>query len=295
MIEHDWLAKFIEHRVADAPVVRLIKKWLHAGVLEDGRLTQSELGRVQGGSISPLLANIYMHYAFDLCVKQWRGRHARGDVIAVRYADDWVAGFQYREDAERFKRAVHERLGRFGLKLHPDKTRLIEFGRFAPYNRCRRGQGKPDTFDFLGFTHCCGKTRKGKLIVLRITSGKRMHAKLLGVKTALRKCMHQPIAEQGEVPALGGGGRWPLLCRALQRGACAGLPIPDGQVVASHAVPPQSGQAHELEAHVQARCSLVAIPSHLPPVPEPASGRHDPRQEPYLVVPHVRICEGGTR
>ena len=197
-IEHDWLIKFIEHRVADTRVVRLIKKWLHAGVLEDGRLTQSELGTVQGGSISPLLANIYLHYAFDLWVNQWRGRHARGDVIAVRYADDWVAGFQYRDDAERFQRAAAERLGQFGLKLHPEKTRLIEFGRFARENRRRRGQGKPDTFDFLGFTHCCGKTRKGKFMVLRITSGKRLRAKLLAVKTELRRRMHRPIAEQGQ-------------------------------------------------------------------------------------------------
>lgn len=197
-IEHDKLIMFIEHRVADTRVVRLIKKWLHAGVLEEGRLSRSELGTVQGGSISPLLANIYLHYAFDLWVEQWRGRHARGDVIAVRYADDWVAGFQYRDDAERFKRAVEERLGQFGLKLHPEKTRLIEFGRFARDNRSRKGQGKPDTFDFLGFTHCCGKTRKGKFMVLRLTSGKRMRAKLLAVKTEMRKRMHQPIAEQGK-------------------------------------------------------------------------------------------------
>jgi RNA-directed DNA polymerase len=197
-IEHDWLIKFIEHRVADARVVRLIKKWLYAGVLEEGRLTHSELGTVQGGSISPLLANIYLHYAFDLWVEQWRGRHARGDVIVVRYADDWVAGFQYRDDAERFERAVAQRLGQFGLKLHPEKTRLIEFGRYARESRRRRGQSKPDTFDFLGFTHCCGKTRKGKFMVLRITSGKRLRAKLLAVKTELRRRMHQPIAEQGQ-------------------------------------------------------------------------------------------------
>ena len=197
-IEHDWLVKFIEHRVADARVVRLIKKWLHAGVLEDGRLTQSELGTVQGGSISPLLANIYLHYAFDLWVKQWRGRHARGDVIVVRYADDWVAGFQFQDDARRFQRAVSERLGQFGLKLHPDKTRLIEFGRFARENRRRRGQGKPQTFDFLGFTHCCAKTRKGKFMVLRLTSAKRLRAKVQAVKIELRRRMHRPIKEQGQ-------------------------------------------------------------------------------------------------
>ncbi len=162
-IEHDWLVKFIEHRVADARVVRLIKKWLHAGVLEDGRLTQSDLGTVQGGSISPLLANIYLHYAFDLWVKQWRGRHARGDMIVVRYADDWVAGFQYQDDAERFWRAVSERLGQFGLKLHPDKTRLIEFGRFARDNRRRRGQGKPQTFDFLGLHALLREDEQGQL------------------------------------------------------------------------------------------------------------------------------------
>ncbi|MGH8790912.1 MAG: group II intron reverse transcriptase/maturase [Cupriavidus necator] len=197
-IEHDWLVLFIEHRVADARVVRLIKKWLHAGVLEDGRTLQSELGTVQGGSISPLLANIYLHYAFDLWVEQWRGRHARGDVIVVRYADDWVAGFQHRDDAERFKRAVQERLGQFGLKLHPEKTRLIEFGRFARENHSRKGQGKPQTFDFLGFTHCCGQTRKGKCMVLRLTSAKRLRAKLQAVKIELRRRMHRPIKEQGQ-------------------------------------------------------------------------------------------------
>jgi RNA-directed DNA polymerase len=197
-IEHDWLIKFIEHRVADTRVVRLIKKWLHAGVLEEGRLTRSELGTVQGGSISPLLANIYLHYAFDLWVEQWRGRHARGDVIAVRYADDWVAGFQFQGDAVRFQRAVADRLGQFGLKLHPAKTRLIEFGRFARENRRRKGQGKPQTFDFLGFTHCCGKTRKGHFMVLRLTSAKRLRAKLQAVKLELRRRMHHPIPEQGQ-------------------------------------------------------------------------------------------------
>jgi group II intron reverse transcriptase/maturase len=197
-IEHDWLVRFIEHRVADARVVRLIKKWLHAGVLEDGRVTRSELGTVQGGSISPLLANIYLHYAFDLWAEQWRGRHARGEVIVVRYADDWVAGFQFRDDAVRFQRAVTERLGQFGLTLNETKTRLIEFGRFARENRRRRGQGKPQTFDFLGFTHCCGKTRQGKFTVLRLTSAKRMRATLQALKLELRKRMNRPVAEQGE-------------------------------------------------------------------------------------------------
>jgi RNA-directed DNA polymerase len=147
--------------------------------------------------ISALLANIYLHYAFDLWVKQWRGRHARGDVIAVRYFDDWVAGFQFRDDAERFQRAVAERLSQFGLKLYPDKTRLIEFGRFARENQRRQGQGEPQTFDFLGFTHCCGKTSQGKFMVLRLTSAKRLRVKLQAVKLELRRRMHQPIAQQG--------------------------------------------------------------------------------------------------
>lgn len=197
-IEHAWLIKFIEHRVADARVIRLIKKWLYAGVLEDGQITRSELGTVQGGSISPLLANIYLHYAFDLWVEQWRRRHAKGDMVIVRYADDWVAGFEHRWDAERFKRAVAERLKTFGLALHESKTRLIEFGRFAHANRSRRGQGKPETFDFLGFTHCCGKSSKGKFMVLRLTSAKRLRAKLHAVKDELRRRMHRPIAEQGQ-------------------------------------------------------------------------------------------------
>jgi RNA-directed DNA polymerase len=197
-IEHDWLVKFIEHRVADARVVRLIKKWLHAGVLEDGQVTRSEQGTVQGGSISPLLANIYLHYVLDLWGNQWRGRHARGDMVIVRYADDWVAGFERRQDAERFAREVTQRLQKYGLALNATKTRLIEFGRFARDNRQQRGQGKPETFDFLGFTHCCGTTSKGKFMVLRLTSAKRMRAKLHAVKDEMRRRMHRPIAEQGQ-------------------------------------------------------------------------------------------------
>ena len=197
-IEHDWLVRFIEHRVADARVVRLIKKWLHAGVLEDGQVTRSELGTVQGGSISPLLANIYLHYVLDLWGNQWRGRHARGDVVIVRYADDWVAGFEHRWEAERFMREVTARLKQFGLALNATKTRLVEFGRFARDSRQRRGQGKPETFDFLGFTHCCGTTRNGKFTVLRLTSAKRMRAKLHAVKDEMRRRMHRPIAEQGQ-------------------------------------------------------------------------------------------------
>ncbi len=189
--------EFIERRVADARVVRLIKKWLHAGVLEDGQITRRELGTVQGGSISPLLADVYLHYAFDLRVEQWRRHQAKGAVVIVRYADGWMAGFEHRADAERFRREVDARLKTFGLALHENKTRLIEFGRFARENRRRRGQSKPETFDFLGFAHCCGKTRTGRFMVLRITSAKRRRAKLHAVKYELRRRMHRPIAGQG--------------------------------------------------------------------------------------------------
>ncbi len=196
-IDWEWLVKFVEHRIADRRVVRHIKKWLHAGVLEDGVLTQVEEGTPQGGSISPLLANIYLHYAFDLWVQHWRKRYARGDVIVVRYADDVVMGFQHRADAERFLAKLRERFLKFNLELHPDKTRLIEFGRFAAENRRRRGEGRPETFDFLGFTHICGKTRKGWFTVLRQTMGQRMRKKLLELKQELRQRMHRPVPEVG--------------------------------------------------------------------------------------------------
>jgi group II intron reverse transcriptase/maturase len=196
-LDHGWLIRFIEHRVADRRVIRLIQKWLAAGVLEDGQHIVSEVGTVQGGSVSPLLANIYLHYVFDLWVQRWRTRQAQGDVVVVRFADDFVVGFQHRGEAERFLAELRERVARFGLTLHPDKTRLLEFGRYADPNRRRRGDGKPETFNFLGFTHSCGKTRKGWFTVLRQTMRTRWQAKLRAVKTELRRRMHLPVAEQG--------------------------------------------------------------------------------------------------
>ena len=196
-VDHEWLIQFIEHRIADQRVVRHVKKWLHAGVLEDGKRVRKDVGTPQGGSISPLLANIYLHYALDLWVQQWRRKQATGDVIIVRYADDFIVGFQHRHEAQRFRDELTERLGRFGLELHPTKTRLIEFGRFASSNRKRHGGGKPQTFDFLGFTHICGKTRKGRFAVLRKTMRKRMHSKLKAVKTELRRRMHHPVPTMG--------------------------------------------------------------------------------------------------
>jgi group II intron reverse transcriptase/maturase len=197
-LDHGWLVQFIEHRVADRRVVRLIQKWLNAGVLEDGKRTRSEVGAVQGGSISPLLANLYLHYVFDLWAQRWRKKQARGDVVVVRFADDFVVGFEHRVEAERFLAELRERFAKFGLELHPDKTRLIEFGRFAAPDRRQRGGGKPETFNFLGFTHSCAKTRAGKFTVLRQTMRARLRAKLEEVKTELRRRLHDPIPEQGE-------------------------------------------------------------------------------------------------
>ena len=221
-LDHEWLVKFVEHRVADRRVVRLIQKWLRAGVLEDGKLTRSEEGTVQGGSISPLLANIYLHYVFDLWADRWRKTRATGNVIIVRYADDFVVGFEHRSDAEQFRKELSERLAQFGLELHADKTRLIEFGRWAARDRKARGEGKPETFNFLGFTHICGKTRKGKFTVQRRTMRKRMQAKLKAVRQQLRRRMHEPIPEQG------------AYLRAVVRGHCGyyGVPGNSGPICA---------------------------------------------------------------
>ena len=196
-IDHEWLVKFVEHRIADQRVVRHVKKWLNAGVLEEGKRIRAQEGTPQGGSISPLLANIYLHYVFDLWVHAWRQRRASGEVFVVRYADDFIVGFQRKADAEQFLGDLRERFQRFHLALHPDKTRLLEFGRFAAENRKRRGQGKPETFDFLGFTHVCGRTRTGTFAVRRKTMRKKMLAKLRELKAELRRRMHDAIHEVG--------------------------------------------------------------------------------------------------
>jgi group II intron reverse transcriptase/maturase len=198
-IDHGWLVKFIEHRIADRRVVRLIQKWLKAGVLEDGKRMRTEEGTPQGGSASPLLANIYLHYAFDLWVRAWRRKHARGKVIVVRYADDIVLGFQVKSDAERFRTELVARLRQFALELHPEKTRLVEFGPYAAERRRRAALGKPETFNFLGFTHICAKKRSnGRFTVLRQTMRKRLQAKLTAVKTELRRRLHEPIPVVGQ-------------------------------------------------------------------------------------------------
>jgi group II intron reverse transcriptase/maturase len=196
-LDHGWLVKCVEPRVADRRGVRLIQKWVSAGVLEEGQRTRSEVGTVQGGSISPRLANLYLHYVFDLWGQRWRKKQARGDVGVVRFADDFVVGFEHREEAEQCLTELGERFARFGLTLHPDKTRLIEFGRFAAANRRGRGDGRPESFDFLGFTHRCGKTRRGKFTVLRQTVRTRWQAKRKAVKVELRRRLHESIPAVG--------------------------------------------------------------------------------------------------
>ncbi len=196
-VSQSWLVRFLEHRIGDKRIIRLIQKWLRAGILEDGAVTVSDRGTGQGSVASPLLANIYLYYTFDLWAERWRQREASGDLIIVRYADDLVVGFEREDDARRFLDAMRKRLEEFALSLHPDKTRLIEFGRFAALNRQRRGLGKPETFDFLGFTFICGKTRQGKFLVHRKTRHDRMQAKLQEIKDELRRRMHHPIPEQG--------------------------------------------------------------------------------------------------
>src|ERR1017187_581875 len=191
------MLKFLEHPIADQRVVRLICKWLKAGVIENGVRSDTEEGTAQGASASPLLSNVFLHYVFDLWADQWRRRHAHGDVILTRFADDYVAGFEHREDAERFLADLRDRFAEFGLELHPDKTRLIEFGRYAAEIRARRGDRKPETFEFLGFTHICAKTRNGRFKLKRVTSKKKMRVKLASVKTEIRRRWHHSIPEQG--------------------------------------------------------------------------------------------------
>src|SRR6266852_5424148 len=196
-INHEWLVKFVEHRIADRRIVRLIQKWLRAGVLEDGKRLQSDVGTPQGGGISPLLANIYLHFALDLWAQAWR-RRTNGNVVIVRYADDAVLGFEHEAEARRFWADLATRFAKFGLELHPAKTRLLEFGRYAAERRERKGRGKPESFDFLGFTHVCGKTRRGKFHLRRRTSRKRVRRKLGEIKIELKRRMHVPVPQVGK-------------------------------------------------------------------------------------------------
>ena len=196
-LDQAWLMRFLEHRIADKRVLRLIQKWLSAGVIEDGNWSETIEGSPQGASVSPLLANVYLHYVFDRWGQQWRRRHARGDMVVTRFADDFVVGFQHLGDAKQFLHDLRERFAKFNLELHSDKTRLIEFGRFAASDRKERGHPKPETFDFLGFTHICGKTKDGRFWLRRVTIKKRLRAKLKQVKAELRRRRYLLVPEQG--------------------------------------------------------------------------------------------------
>src|SRR5215471_9992193 len=197
-MSHAWIIRFLEHRIADKRILRLVAKWLKVGVIEDGRVTRSQVGAPQGAVVSPILANVYLHYAYDLWVQRWRRTKASGDVVVVRFADDQIVGFEHEHEAKAFLQDLHERLREFELALHPDKTRLIRFGRHAATQRARLGEGKPETFDFLGFTHFCTRSRKwGSFVIGRKTIKKRMRSKLKAIKVELRKCMHDPIVKTG--------------------------------------------------------------------------------------------------
>jgi RNA-directed DNA polymerase len=294
-ISHEWMMRFVEHRIGDQRVLRLIRKWLKAGVMEDGVKRPAVKGTPQGAVISPLLANIYLHYVYDLWAEQWRKRHARGAMIVVRYADDTVVGFEHRSDAERFLAAVRIRMAEFALELHPDKTRLIEFGRHAAANRAARGVGKPETFDFLGFTHICSRSKKGGFVLARHTRRDRKMAKLLEIKEELRRRWHQDTAEQGE---------W---LGAVVRG-----------FFAYHAVPTNTRALSSFRYHVLdlwrralrrrsqrdrttwKRMGKLAdrwlpIPRISHPWPSQRFRVKHPRWEPYAGKPHVRFCAGGVQ
>jgi RNA-directed DNA polymerase len=293
-VNHSWLIKFVEHRIADRRIIRLIRKWLKAGVMEDGVVKPGTVGTPQGAVISPLLANLYLHYVFDLWAHQWRRRHAQGEVILVRYADDIVAGFERQAEAERFLAEMRQRLEQFGLALHPEKTRLIEFGRSAAANRRARGLGKPETFNFLGFTHICGRSRRGRFLLLRRSRRDRMRAKLRAIKEELQRRRHTATDAQG---------RW---LGQVVRG-----------IFAYHAVPTNSAALKAIRNHVtalwlralrrrsqrdrttQARIAALAErwlpkPRILHPWPNQRFAVRHPRREPDARIGPVRICAGGA-
>src|SRR5262252_3580920 len=294
-VSQQWLIRFLKHRINDTRMLRLIQKWLKAGVLEDGVLTVSDRGTGQGSVISPLLANVYLHYVFDLWAERWRRREASGDMIIVRYADDIIVGFQYETDARRFWDAMRERLAEYSLSLHLEKTRLIEFGRFAADQRARRGLGKPETFNFLGFMFICGRSRRGRFALKRKSRGDRMRAKLQEIKKEMQRRMHQPIPEQG---------KW-------LRQAATGF-------FAYHAVPTNSRALHTFRHRITDlwRCSLrrrsqkdrmtwsrikKLADDFLPqarilhPWPHARFAVKHPRWEPSALIGHARICAGGAQ
>jgi len=289
-VSQDWLIRFVEHRVGDRRIIRLIAKWLTAGVLEDGRVIEAEEGTPQGAVISPLLANIYLHHVYDQWVHQWRQRCATGDVIVVRYADDTVVGFEHRHEAEQFLADLKARLARFGLNLHPDKTRLIEFGRNAIANRLARGLGKSETFDFLGFKHYCATRRDGCGFVLgRKPMAKRMRTKLRDIKEQLMATRHDGIEE----PRSGPAGLDGLLCCADERLSDLGIPASPDRTLAQRAHAPRPTAPIDVDANEDDRRPVPAIPTHPASVARKAVPRHHPRWEPGALAAPAGICAGG--
>ena len=291
-LDHGKLMEMLEHRIGDRRVLRLIQKWLKAGVIEDGNWSELKAGSPQGATISPLLANVYLHYVFDSWAEGWRGHEAKGDVLLVRYADDFIAGFQHREDAERFRDALAERLAEYGLGLKAEKTRLIEFGRFAAPNRERRGAGKPETFDFLGFTHICGTTRSGSFYVKRITKKEGMRRKLREVKEHLRRMMHAPVPEQGAYLV------------SVARGYYQYFAVPgNSDAVADfrywligiwrQLLGRRSQKGYVSWARMKRLARRLPTPRILHPQPYARFDAKHPRQEPSAVVPLAGICAGG--
>jgi RNA-directed DNA polymerase len=293
-VSHDWLMRFLERRIGDVRILRLIQKWLKAGVLEDGVVTVSERGTGQGAVISPLLANVYLHDVIDLWAAQWRRREAKGDMIVVRYADDLVFGFEHEADARRFLEAMRARLEAFALSLHPDKTRILAFGRHAAADRAARGLGKPGTFNFLGFTFICGKSRRGKFLIHRRSRRDRVRAKLKEVKDKLRQRMHRPLPETGKwlgrlVQGFMNYHAVPTNIRAVAGFRAAVLRLWMRTL----------RRRSERDKTVWDRFKQIAEP-HLPkaqiqhPWPEQRFAVRHPRQEPYAGKPQVRICAGGA-
>ena len=293
-VDQTWLVRFLEHRINDPHIIRLIQKWLKAGILEDGIRTVSDTGTGQGSVVSPLLANIYLHYVFDLWAERWRRREAQGDVTIVRYADDIIVGFEHETDARHFWEAMRKRLQEFSLTLHPEKTRLLEFGRHAAAKRKQRGLGKPETFNFLGFTFICGKSRRGTFLVKRKTRRDRMKEKLKEVKGELRRRMHQPISEQGiwlrqVVTGFFGYHAVPTNFRAL--GAF--------RLHITHLWRRVLRRRSQKDGSTWKRIDKLADewlpqPRILHPWPSVRFAVKHPRWEPYAGNPPVRICAGGT-
>ena len=294
-VDQQWLIRFVEHRVGDQRIIRLIHKWLKAGVLEEEAVKVSEQGTAQGAVISPLLANIYLHYALDLWAERYRRREATGDMIIVRYADDFIVGFEHENEARHFLEELRKRLAEFALSLHPEKTRLIEFGRDAEDNRKRRGLGKPETFNFLGFTFICGRSRRGKFQIRRKSRRDRMRAKLQAVKQELRRRMHQPVLEQG---------KW---VRQVITGYFNYYAVPTNSralatfryFVTEHWRRTLRRRSQTDGMTWQQITRLVSDwlpkPHILHPWPQARFAVTHPRWEPYAGKPHVRICAGGAQ